>query len=92
MAEAALELRAILEAAEQAASVEDFASAEQYLRQAAVLQEAQLGPAHPDLANTLNNLGIVCERLGKSADAEASLSASLRNRERGASRPTIRWC
>ena len=31
------------------------------LRQAARLQEASLGPRHPDLANTLNNLGIVCE-------------------------------
>jgi len=71
MAEALPELRAILDSAEQAASVQDFASAEQYLRQAASLQEARLGPNHPDLANTLNNLGIVCERTDKSADAEA---------------------
>jgi Tetratricopeptide repeat/Protein of unknown function (DUF2914) len=71
MAEATLELRAILDFAEQAASVQDFASAERYLRQAATLQEAQLGSNHPELANTLNNLGIVCERTGNSADAEA---------------------
>jgi hypothetical protein len=71
MAEALPELRALLDSAEQAASVQDFASAEQYLRQAASLQEAQLGPNHPDLANTLNNLGIVCERTDKSADADA---------------------
>jgi Tetratricopeptide repeat/Protein of unknown function (DUF2914) len=71
MAEAALELGAVLEAAERAASDQNFASAEQLLRQAAVLQEATLGPRHPELANTLNNLGIVCERLGRTADAEA---------------------
>ena len=71
MAEAALELRAILESAERAASDQDFASAEQLLRQAVVLQEATLGPSHPELASTLNNLGIVCERLEKTAEAEA---------------------
>jgi hypothetical protein len=72
MAEAAVELRAILDSAEQAAAAQDFVSAEHYLRQAAVIQEVQLGPAHPDLANTLNNLGIVLEKLGKPSDAEAS--------------------
>jgi len=71
MTDRALELRAMLDAAEQAASIQDFASAEEYLREAAVLQEAHGGPKHPDLANTLNNLGIVCERVGKPADAEA---------------------
>jgi len=70
MAETALELRAILEAAEQAVSVDDFVSAEQHLRQAAALQERQTGAGHPDLANTLNNLGIVCEHVGKPAEAE----------------------
>jgi hypothetical protein len=70
MAETALELRAILEAAERAVSVDDFVSAEQHLRQAAALQERQTGARHPDLANTLNNLGIVCEHLGKPAEAE----------------------
>ena len=39
MAEAAVELRAILDSAERAASVQDFASAEHYLRQAAAIQE-----------------------------------------------------
>jgi hypothetical protein len=72
MAEAAVELRVILDSAEKAASAQDFVSAEHYLRQAAAIQEAQLGPAHPDLANTLNNLAIVCEQVGKPSDAEAS--------------------
>jgi len=64
------ELRSVVAAAEQAAAAGDYASAEQFLRQAALLQEKLLGPVHPDLANTLNNLGIVCERAGKPADAE----------------------
>jgi hypothetical protein len=34
------------------------------------LQEASLGPLHPDLANTLNNLGVVCEITNKHVDAE----------------------
>jgi hypothetical protein len=70
MAETALELGAILEAAERAVSVDDFVSAERHLRQAAALQEQQIGARHPDLANTLNNLGIVYEHLGKPAEAE----------------------
>jgi len=71
MAETVVEVRPILDAAEQAASVQDFASAEHFLRQAATLQEAQLGATHPDLANTLNNLGIVCERTGNTSEAES---------------------
>jgi len=78
MAEATLELRAILEAAERAAAADDFVSAEQHLRQAAALQETQLGARHPDLANTLNNLGIVCEHIGKPADAEACYRRAYR--------------
>ena len=60
----------VLESAEKAAASGDFASAEQLLRVAARLQEASLGPLHPDLANTLNNLGVVCEMTEKPADAE----------------------
>jgi hypothetical protein len=62
--------RAVVEAAEQAAAAGDYASAEQLLREAASLQEAALGPLHPDLANTLNNLAVVCEITDKPADAE----------------------
>lgn len=60
----------IIEEAEKAAAAGDHASAERLLREAARLQEVSLGPRHPDLANTLNNLGIVCENTGKPADAE----------------------
>jgi hypothetical protein len=64
------ELQTVVDAAEQAAAAGDYASAEQFLREAAVLQEARLGPFHPDLANTLNNLGVVCDITDKPADAE----------------------
>ena len=64
------EPRSVIDAAEQAAAAGDYASAEQLLREAALLQEASLGPLHPDLANTLNNLGVVCEITEKPVDAE----------------------
>lgn len=64
------ELRSVVDAAEQAAAAGNHAAAEQLLREAALLQETSLGPHHPDLANTLNNLGVVCEITGKMADAE----------------------
>ena len=41
--------RSVIEAAEQAAAAGDYASAERLLREAADLQEASLGPLHPDL-------------------------------------------
>jgi hypothetical protein len=40
------------------------------LREAVALQEQTLGPHHPDLANTLNNLGVVCELTDNPIDAE----------------------
>jgi Tetratricopeptide repeat/Protein of unknown function (DUF2914) len=64
------EVRSVINAAEQAAAAGDYASAEQLLHTAAQLQEASLGPLHPDLANTLNNLAVVCEITEKPADAE----------------------
>jgi hypothetical protein len=64
------EPRSIIHAAEKAAEAGNYVSAESLLREAARLQEASLGPRHPDLANTLNNLGIVCEITGKPDDAE----------------------
>ena len=61
----------ILDAAEQAAVVGDIDAAEQLLRQAVRVQETHLGPHHPDLANTLNNLGVVCEKTGRLDEAES---------------------
>lgn len=63
--------RSVLDRAEAAAVAGDFASADELLRTALRLQEAELGPAHPDLATTLTNLGIVAEKTERPADAEA---------------------
>ena len=62
--------RHMLERAERAATAGDLASAAELLRGAAHIQEEELGPLHPDLANTLNNLAIVAERTGSSSEAE----------------------
>jgi len=64
------ELRSVIDAADQAASGGDYVTAELKLREAAALQEAQLGPFHADLANTLNNLGVIYERADSPAEAE----------------------
>lgn len=64
------ELRSVIGAANQAASGGDYVTAELKLREAAALQEAQLGPFHADLANTLNNLAVIYERVDSPAEAE----------------------
>jgi hypothetical protein len=61
----------LLDRAERAAEAGDLASADELLRSAARSQEERLGPLHPVLANTLNNLAIVAERTGRPAEAEA---------------------
>jgi len=68
---AANDPRAILNEAEEAVGRNDHASAERLLRQALALQETSVGPQHPEVAKTLNNLAILCEMTGKPADAEA---------------------
>lgn len=65
------DLRHLLDRAEHAAMAGDFASADELLRNAARAQEEELGPLHPDLANTLNNLAVVVEKTGGSSEAEA---------------------
>ena len=60
----------IIEAAQQAAAGGDYPEAERLLRKAAAIQEVSLGSLHPDLASTLNNLALVCERTTKLDDAE----------------------
>jgi hypothetical protein len=64
------ETRFLLEQAERAATAGDLASADELLRGAARIQEEQLGPLHPDLANTINNLAVVAERTGRLSEAE----------------------
>jgi len=60
----------LVEAAQQAAAAGDYSEAERLLREAAAIQEARLGSLHPDLASTLNNLALVCERTNKFDEAE----------------------
>ena len=56
--------------AERASSEGDHAKAEQALRRALWMQEARFGVVHPEVANTLNNLGVVCDILGRPDEAE----------------------
>jgi DUF2914 family protein/tetratricopeptide repeat protein len=65
------DFRAIVQGIEQAEARGDHVTAERLLRQALALQEASVGPNHPEVANILNNLAIVCELNGKLTDAEA---------------------
>ena len=55
----------ILDSAQRAASSGDYALAESLLREVVRLQTESLGPKHPDLASTFNNLGVVCDRANK---------------------------
>jgi hypothetical protein len=66
----AFEEQAVLVAAEQAASEGDATAAESHLRTLLELQSARLGPDHPEVASTLHNLAVVCERAGRISDAE----------------------
>ena len=64
--------RTIVDDAERAAAGGDYVTAEQLLRQAVALQEADLGARHPALANTLNNLAVASELANKPDEAEQS--------------------
>ena len=64
------DVRHMLDRAERAVTAGDHASAAELLSDAARIQEEELGPFHPDLANTLNNLAIVAEMAGRPDDAE----------------------
>jgi hypothetical protein len=58
------------DAAGQAVAAGDLVSAANHLRATLARQEAELGLTNPDLASTLNNLGVVHERMGDIAAAE----------------------
>src|SRR3954470_14676861 len=60
----------LLAKAESAAAAGDMTSADELLRAIARIQEGELGPSHPELANTFNNLAIVVEKTGRIGDAE----------------------
>jgi len=59
----------------------DLASAESYLRQAVDIREKSLGPMHPDLARSLNSLGLTDADLGRKPEA---LRTALRAERIGA--------
>lgn len=64
--------QSLLKAAERSAGERDYPAAAALLKEAADVQETTLGPHHPDLSNTFNNLGVVYETLGQLTDAERS--------------------
>jgi len=59
----------------------DLATSESYLRQAVDIREKSLGPAHPDLARSLNDLALTVAALGKTPEA---LEMALRAERIGA--------
>jgi Protein of unknown function (DUF2914)/Tetratricopeptide repeat len=67
-----MDLDATIAAAGQAANAGDYSSAERHLRDALRMQETARGRDHPDLANTLNNLGVIYERTARPDEAEQS--------------------
>jgi len=71
------DLSSVLTAAEAAAAAGDYPSAAEQLREAAAIQEAELGPNHPDLADTLNNLGVACEKAERLDEAERHYRRAL---------------
>ena len=64
------DVKDLLAAAEQALAEGDLADADALLRDVARIEEATLGPLHPDLAATMSNLAIVAEKAGRQPDAE----------------------
>ena len=66
---AELELNSLNAAAAKAATSSDFPGAVAFLRQALDQQTKTLGPDHPDLATTLNNLALMLEKVGDTPEA-----------------------
>jgi tetratricopeptide (TPR) repeat protein len=54
-----------------------YALAEEFMTKSLMLTEAQLGPAHPALTDTLDSLGIVYTNIGRYADAEAQFQRAI---------------
>jgi len=67
----------LLEEAKHAAEAGDLGSADVLLRDAAHIQESELGPLHPELADTMNNLAVVAEVEGRLGDAETYYRRSV---------------
>ena len=65
----AVQLHTLNAAASNAAGSGDFPAAAALLRQLLESQTSLLGPDHPNLATTLNNLALMLERSGDTAEA-----------------------
>jgi tetratricopeptide (TPR) repeat protein len=74
-------LDALKEQAENAWKQAQYANAEQLYQQVLALQEQQLGPDHPETAETLNNLGDLAHTQGAYASAEIWYRRALSIRE-----------
>jgi Tfp pilus assembly protein PilF len=67
-----------------------FAEALPLIQQAAAIDQARLGPAHPFVADDLLDLGLVYDGMHRRADARRAFAAAVELLERGASRNTAR--
>ncbi|MCC5945599.1 MAG: tetratricopeptide repeat protein, partial [Bernardetiaceae bacterium] len=56
----------------------DLEKSENYFQQALTLRKEILGETHPDYANSLNNLGLLYEKMGNYAQAEPLYKESLK--------------
>ena len=67
-----------------------YAEAEPLYRRSLEIREKQLGPDHPDVATSLNNLADLYRAMGRYAEAEPLYRRSLEVREKqlGATTPT----
>ena len=80
-----LDVDALMKAAAQAARRNDAAEAAALLRRVVALQEQALGPHDRELAPTLNNLAMMLERQGDTAEAEHCYRRAYEIARRGAS-------
>jgi tetratricopeptide (TPR) repeat protein len=67
---------------------------ESYYRRALAIKEQLLGPDHPDVAMTLNNLAVLCKARGRYAEAATLYrrALSLFERELGPRHPKVTTC
>lgn len=76
-----LDAQALKEQAETAWKQAQYANAEQLYQQVLALQEQQVGPDHPETAETLNHLGDLVHTQGAYASAETWYRRALAIRE-----------
>jgi tetratricopeptide (TPR) repeat protein len=67
-----------------------FAEALPLIQQAAAIDQARLGPAHPFIADDLFDLGLAYDGLKRSAEARRAFAAAIEVLQRGAERNTPR--